>query len=196
MSEHQHPHKPKEVEEGYPFFYTIHKLLEEILATATESIAIQKEILRVNRRILHTLQPPPRTAGIANRFSGDTSMLLDNVLVFTVGDSAVDTITPLLADGVTPSGGAVSNVVITFDDPSATFVINPDSTVSWTAAAASTAGPVTGNTACTVTDTDGATSEWNQPFTVLVNGVVPPAQLTQSIANRFVVTPGTATPKS
>jgi hypothetical protein len=141
--------------------------------------------------ILQEVKPQPRlTQRIANRFSGVHPMA-DNVLVFNVGDTALQTITPLDKDD-NPSNGAISNVVITFTDPSATFVINPDNTVGWTPVAASTAGPANGNTACTVTDTDGVVSQWNQPFTVQVNGNVPPAQLTQSVANRFVVTPGAA----
>jgi hypothetical protein len=134
-------------------------------------------------QILIDLAPEPETASIANIFSGDSAMA-NNALAFTVGQTSIDTITPLLADGVTPSGGVVSAVVITFSDPSATFVLNADNTVTWTAVAAS-AAPVSGSTACTVTDTDGAVSTWNQAFTVQTNGKVPPAQLTQSIANVF-----------
>lgn len=135
------------------------------------------------REIASDLSPEPATASIANRFTGDSPMA-DNALVFTVGQTSIDTITPLLADGTTPSGGVVSGVAVTFTDPSATFVINADQTVTWTAVSAST-GPVSGSVACTVTDTDGAVSTWNQGFTIQTNGVVPPAQRTQSIVNRF-----------
>lgn len=126
----------------------------------------------------------PHTASITNKFSG--ANMANNALVFNVGQTSVDTITPLLADGVTPSGGTLSNVVVTFSDPSATFVLNADNTVTFTAVAASTGGtPVNGTTQATVTDTDGAVATFSQGFTVLVNAVVPPSQLTQSIANVF-----------
>jgi len=111
----------------------------------------------------------------------------NNALVFNVGQTSVDTVTPLLADGVTPSGGTVSSVVVTFSDPSATAVVQPDNTILFTGVAASS-GPVSGSTACTVTDTDGAVSTWNQAFTVTTNAVTPPpppSQLTQSVANVF-----------
>lgn len=115
--------------------------------------------------------------------------MVDNVLVFNVGDTAVDTLTPRLADGVTPSEGVVSNVVVTFSDPSATAVVQPDGTILFTGVAASN-GPVSGSVSLTVTDTDGVVSQWTVGFTVTTNAVVtPPAQLTQSVANVFVVTP-------
>jgi hypothetical protein len=119
-------------------------------------------------------------------FSGD-SIMADNTLVLNVGQTSIDTITPRLADGVTASGGVLSLVVVTFSDPSATFVLNPDNTVTFTGVAAS-AAPVSGSIACTVTDTDGVVSTWTVPFTVQTNGTVappPPAQLTQSVANVF-----------
>lgn len=110
--------------------------------------------------------------------------MADNALEFHVGQTSIDTITPRLADGTTPSGGKVSNVAITFTDPSATFVVNADDTVTFTAVSPTAGGtPVKGTTACTVTDTDGVVSTWTQVFTVLVTA--PPAQLTQSIANVF-----------
>ena len=153
------------------------RLLEKLVEIGQEQIVLLKKILHNQSRT--------STRSIANRFSGDLVMA-NNALVFNVGQTSIDTITPLLADGVTPSGGVLSNVVITFSDPSATFVLNADNTVTFTAVAASTGGtPVNGSTAVTVTDTDGVVSTWNQAFTVLVNAVVPPAQLTQSVANVF-----------
>lgn len=110
--------------------------------------------------------------------------MANNVLVFNVGQTSTDTITPLLADGVTPSGGVLSNVAVTFSDPSATAVVQPDNTILFTGVAASS-GPISGTTSCTVTDTDGVVSTWNTAFTVQTNSVVPPAQLTQSVANVF-----------
>ena len=111
--------------------------------------------------------------------------MANNILVFSVGQTSTDTITPLLADGVTPSGGTVSNLTVAFSDPSATVSVNGPDTALFTATASSTGGPVTGTTQCTVTDSDGAVSTWTQTFTVQVNAVVPPDQLTQSIANVF-----------
>jgi hypothetical protein len=67
-------------------------------------------------------------------------------------------------------------------------VLNADNTVTFTGVAPSTGGtPVSGITACTVTDTDGAVAQFSQSFTVLVNGTTPPppTQITQSIANVF-----------
>ena len=111
--------------------------------------------------------------------------MANNVLVFNVGQTAVDTLTPFLADGITPSGGVVSNVVVTFSDPSATAALQPDNTILFTGVAAST-GPVSGSNAFTITDTDGVVSQWNVGFTVQTNAVAPPpAQLTQSVANVF-----------
>lgn len=146
---------------------------------AAEQIAI-KQLLQI---IVNNTNPKPITVSVVDRFSGEIPMA-NGALVFNVGQTSIDTITPLLADGVTPSGGVVSNVVITFSDPSATFVINPDNTVTFTAVAASTA-PVSGTRACTITDTDTAVSTWSSSFTVLVNAVVPPAQLTQSVVDVF-----------
>lgn len=135
--------------------------------------------------ILQFVKPHKLTKSVANIFTGDFIMA-NNVLVLNVGQTATDTPTPLAADGVTPSGGTVSNVKYTFSDPSATVVLNADNlTATCTGVAASTAGAVTGTLSCTVTDTDGAVSQWNQQFTILVNAVVPPAQLTQSVANVF-----------
>jgi hypothetical protein len=136
-------------------------------------------------QIIHLLHHPTRlTASVANVFSGGDSMA-NNVLVFNVGQTSTDTITPLLADGITPSGGVVSNLTVAFTDPSATVSVNGANTALFTAVAPSTAGPVTGTTQCTVTDTDGAVSTWTQTFTVQVNAVIPPTQLTQSVANFF-----------
>jgi len=142
-----------------------------------------KEEFYFLRRIIHRiLEIEQTTKSVANVFSGEN--MADNVLVFNVGQTSIDTLTPRLADGVTPSGGVVSNVVVTFSDPSATAVVQPDNTLLFTGVAAS-AGPVSGSTSCTVTDTDGVVSQWTIPFTVQTNAVVPPEQLTQSVANVF-----------
>lgn len=159
------------------------ELLECLLGVAIRTEERSNSILHELRAIRRELAPQTLTHSVANVFSGDT--MADNVLVLNVGQTSVDTLTPRLADGVTPSGGVVSNVVTTFSDPSASFVNNADGTITFTGVAPSTAGPVSGSNAFTVTDTDGAVSQWNVPFTVQVNAVVPPSQLTQSVANVF-----------
>ena len=165
---------------------------EDEIMSEIQEIHLDPKVTDILHRILHVLErierelaPKTLTASVANIFSGEIPMA-DNVLVLNVGQTSIDTLTPRLADGVTPSGGVVSAVAVTFSDPSATAVVNPDNTVTFTGVAASTGGTaVSGSTACTVTDTDGAVSTWNIPFTVLVNAPVPPAQLTQSVANVF-----------
>lgn len=156
----------------------------------------EQEVLRRNERvleriaelleeILYYVRPHRLTHSVANIFTGDKAME-NNVLVMNVGDTYLDTPTGFLTDGVTPSGGVVSNLSVTFSDPSATAVINADGvTITFTGVAAST-GPVSGSTSFTITDTDGVVSQWNQPFTVTTNAVAPPPQqLTQSVANVF-----------
>ncbi len=119
----------------------------------------------------------------------------NNVLVFNVGQTSQASIMPLLADGITPSGGVLSNVSYTFNDPSATVVLNPDGvTATCTGVADSGGNAVQGTASCTVTDTDGAVSQWNQSFTIQTNAGAPPDQLTQSVAVQFSDPNATATP--
>lgn len=145
-----------------------------------------KEILfllhRIDENVLELLRKQRRTQSIAVRFSGEC---MANALIFNVGQTSQASIQPLLADGVTPSGGTLSNVSYSFSDPSATVVLNADGlTATCTGVAAST-GAVSGSASCTVTDTDGVVSTWTQAFTIQTNAVVPPAQLTQSVAVQF-----------
>ena len=150
-----------------------------------EVVSLLERILHELRQIKHELAPR-LTHSIANVFSGES--MPNNVLALNVGQTSVDTITPLQADGVTPSGGVLSNVVVTFNDPSASAVLQPGNTVLFTGLAATVGGsPVSGLTACTVTDTDGAVAQFSQSFTVLVSATPPPppTQITQSIANVF-----------
>ena len=165
------------------------RVVEQLERRADELHLTLEQYLRDEIRHLASDPIQPTTKTVANVFTGDTAMSV-NTLVFTAaGQTSTDTITPYLTDGVTPSGGVVSNVVVTFADPSAKFVINPDNTVTFTAVADTVGGlPVDGQTAFTVTDTDGAVSQWKVPFTVLVNIPTPPpppTQLTQSVANVF-----------
>ena len=178
-----------------------HRLIEllETLAGAIECTTRRLEqanreeqetlrlVLRELRVITCELEPPPSptTKFVVNRFSGD-SLMADNILVLNVGQTSIDTLTPRLADGVTPSGGVVSNVAVAFSDPSATAVLQPDNTILFTSVVASTS-PVAGSVSLTITDTDGAVSQWTVPFTVQTKAVTPPppGQLTQSVANVF-----------
>ena len=162
------------------------RVVEQLERRADELHLTLEQYLR--DEILHVELYLHLTHRVTNVFTGDTPMSV-NTLVFTAaGQISTDTITPYLTDGVTPSGGVVSNVVVTFADPSAKFVINPDNTVTFTAVADTVGGlPVDGKTAFTVTDTDGAVSQWKVSFAVLVNILTPPppTQLTQSVANVF-----------
>ena len=166
------------------------RILRELEENERRSVKIEDELAYVAhtvRKIEREVRPKPQplTASVANIFIGDIPMA-DNVIVLNVGQTAIDTLTPRLADGITPSGGVISNVVVTFSDPSATAAVQPDNTILFTGVAASV-GPISGSTALTITDTDGVTSTWNVPFTVQVNAPIPPAQLTQSVANVFSV---------
>lgn len=108
----------------------------------------------------------------------------NNQLVFNVGQLSTASIQPLLADGITPSGGTLSNVAYNFSDPSATVVLNPDGVTATCTAVAPSNGPVTGTATCTVTDTDGVQSNWTQTFTITTNAASG-GQLTQSVAVVF-----------
>lgn len=117
--------------------------------------------------------------------------MANNVLVFNVGQTSQASIVPLLADGVTPSGGTLSNVAYNFSDPSATVVLNPDGLTATCTGVAPSQSPVQGMATCTVTDTDGVVSQWQQAFSIQTNGA-PPAQLTQSVAVQFSDPSGSA----
>jgi len=133
------------------------------------------------RKLIALIPPKLSTAAIAVNFTGGS---MNNALVLVVGQKSTASVVPLLADGVTPSGGVLSNVIYTFSDPSATLALdgfNADIT-----GVAPSNGPVSGSVSCTVTDTDGAVSTWVQVFTIQVNAAAPPPQqLTQSVAVEF-----------
>lgn len=109
-----------------------------------------------------------------------------NTLTLNVGQSSTGTITPLLADGVTPSGGTVSAASFSIPaDPSFAATDNGDGTLSVSGVAASTA-PVTGTASCTVSDLDGAVLSFSTSFTITVSAVViPPVANTASIGVSF-----------
>lgn len=134
-------------------------------------------------KIIQRLNQKPLTAAIAVLFTGESIMA--NSLVLNVGQTSTASIQPLLADGVTASGGVVSAVTYTFSDPSATVVLNPDGLTALVTGVAASTGAISGSAACTVTDTDGVVSTWTQAFIIQTNAVVPPAQLTQSVAVNF-----------
>lgn len=152
----------------------------------TEILATEREILHVEEKILHELHELShhRTASISLHFTGASQM---NSLSLTVGQSSIGTITPLLADGVTPSGGAVSAASFSLPpDPSITAVDNNDGTITITGIAVS-AAPVSGTASATVTDVDGAVSTFTTSFTIIVaaSTAPPPVATTASIAVSF-----------
>jgi hypothetical protein len=144
---------------------------EEILRETRETREIAQETHREVEELERRLRPKRLTKSIAISFSGASTM---NTLTLNVGQSSIGTITPLAADGVTPSGGTVSAASFSIPtDPSFGAVDNGDGTVTVTGLAASTS-PVTGTASCTVTDTDGAVSTFTQTFTITVAGGPPP----------------------
>ena len=154
---------------------------------AREIDELRKDIHHIVNRLKHLesiLRKQTLTSAIAVIFTGD-GFMANNSLVLTVGQTSTASIVPLLADGVTPSGGVLSKVSYNFSDPSATVVLNSDGLTALATGVAASTGAITGSASCTVTDTDGAVSVWNQSFTITVNAPVPPAQLTQSVAVQF-----------
>ncbi len=188
MSHHHHPDPPpieiiiigdnddeviKLIKRGFRHvFKELDRIQEDLNLLQTDVDEIQED-----------LEPKPLTKSVANIFIG-VGKMADNVLVFNVGQTSIDTLTPRAADG-SPSGGVVSNVAVNFSDPSATATVNPDNTVTFVGVADSAGIAVNGSTTCTVTDTDGAVSQWTVSFTVQTVGPVPPSQITQSVANVF-----------
>jgi hypothetical protein len=148
-----------------------------------KAVTLLEEILYELRAIRRELKPKRLTAAVAVQFTG--GFMANNALVLNVGQTFQASIEPLLADGVTPSGGTLSNVSYTFSDPSATVVLNSDGLTATVTGVAASTGAVSGSASCTVTDTDGVVSTWTQAFTITTNGAVPPAQLTQSVAVQF-----------
>lgn len=162
------------------------EILIRLLRDTEENSREIARILHTVRKIERELRPHPQqlTASVVDVFSGESITMAD--LILNVGQTSTDTVTPLLADGVTPSGGVVSNLTVTFSDPSATAVVNGANTILITGVAAST-GAISGTRSCTITDTDGAVSQWTATFTVTTNAPIPPSQLTQSVVDVFSV---------
>ena len=147
-----------------------------------------KQILAVERQQLtelttiRRLLSEPLTNSVEVQFTG--VKMANNELVFNVGQTSQASIVPMLADGVTPSNGVVSNVVWNFNDPSATVIPNADGVTATCTGVAASNGPITGNVSCTVTDTDSVVSQWSQTFTITTNQVQQ-QQLTQSVVVQF-----------
>ena len=148
------------------------EILREIQATHRDVERIERS-LEEQRHL---------TKSIAIQFSGDSTM---NSLTLNVGQTSQASIVPFLADGVTNSGGTVSNVAYSFSDPSATVALNPDGLTATITGVAASSGPISGSATCTVTDTDTVVSQWTQAFTIQTNAPVPPSQLTQSVQVQF-----------
>ena len=169
-----------------------HEEKELLIRLLRESEENAREIARV-LKIVHEIerelrpQPQPLTRTIAVHFTGE-SVMPNNALTLNVGQASQASIQPLLADGITPSGGTLSAVSYSFVDPSATVVLNADGLTATVTGVADSAGvAVTGTATATVTDTDQAVFTFTQAFTVTTIAVTPPppAQLTQSIAVTF-----------
>ena len=171
-------------------------ILARLLHETQENLRESKENAEEIARVLHIVreierelrpQPQPITRSIAVQFTGEPPMP-NNALTLNVGQTSQASIQPLLADGITPSGGVLSSVSYTFNDPSATVVLNADGLTATVTGVADSAGvAVTGTATATVTDTDQAVFTFTQAFTVTTIAVTPPppAQLTQSIAVAF-----------
>lgn len=144
---------------------------EAVLRREDEILHVEEENHRILEEIERRLRHPQLTHSIRINFSGAITM---DTLTLNVGQSSTGTITPLGADGVTPSGGTVSAASFSIPpDPSFTAVDNGDGTCLITGVAAS-AAPVTGTASCTVTDPDGAVSTFSTSFTITVSAVAPP----------------------
>jgi len=162
------------------------EILKRLLRESKENAEEIARVLHIVREIERELrpQPQPLTRSIAVQFTGEPPMP-NNALTLNVGQTSQASIQPLLADGITPSGGTLSAVSYSFVDPSATVVLNADNLTATVTGVAPSVGAISGSASCTVTDTDSVVSTWTQAFTITTLGVVPPSQLTQSIAVQF-----------
>jgi hypothetical protein len=176
----------------------IEAVLEKILDAVNDSNALSQLVAAeeiANHQLLQQIaantnpKPLTRSKSASVLFSGESVMA--NALVFNVGQTSTASPITYLADGVTPSGATYSAATYTFSDPSATVVLNADGvTATCTAVAASGTppAPISGSVSFTATDTDGAVSQWVQPFTITTNPSAtppPPSQLSQSSGVTF-----------
>ena len=162
------------------------EILKRLLRESKENAEEIARVLHIVREIERELrpQPQPLTRSIAVQFTGEPPMP-NNAMTLNVGQPSQASIQPLLADGITPSGGTLSAVSYSFADPSATVVLNADNLTATVTGVAPSVGAISGSASCTVTDTDSVVSTWTQAFTITTLGVVPPSQLTQSVAVQF-----------
>ena len=119
-----------------PLYHLLHKFLPAILDELREQTAVsilsyaelQKQTPLLSQ-ILDALTSAPTLTDSAPITGAN---MANNTYAMNVGQSQAGVITPFLADGVTPSKVAslsrVSNTVVTFSDPSATFVLVPRTT--------------------------------------------------------------------
>ena len=103
------------------------EILKRLLRESKENAEEIARVLHIVREIERELrpQPQPLTRSIAVQFTGEPPMP-NNALTLNVGQTSQASIQPLLADGITPSGGTLSAVSYSFADPSATVVLNAE----------------------------------------------------------------------
>ena len=148
---------------------------------------ILHELRDIRRELKHRPSPLPQPTSrfSAVQFTGDSIIMQTNNLTLAVGQTSTATPVTFLADGTTLAGATLSGVSYAFSDPSATVAINSDGVTALVTGVAPSTGPISGAVSFTATDTDSAVSQWTQPFTITVTGIVPPGQLSQSSALRF-----------
>lgn len=146
----------------------------ELEREVRETNRLLRKLISIARGFEH------QTESVGVRFTGASTM---NNLILAVGQSSIGTISPLEADGLTVTPGAVvSAQSFSISDPSLTSVTNSDGTVTITGVTPSTA-PVTGTVSATVTDPDNTVNTFTQTITVTVTGA--PTGRTASIVVDF-----------
>lgn len=142
-------------------------------------LRVEGRILHEERRIEHELHPH-RTTNLRVRFTGAKTM---NTVTLQVGQTTTATITPLEADDLTVTPGAVvSNQKFSITDPAVSVIDNPDGTAKITGNAA---GTVTGTVSATVTDQDGTVGQFTQGITITVQAAVQSTGRTTQIGVDF-----------
>jgi hypothetical protein len=133
-------------------------------------IKLLERILRELRMIRRGLTRQRITTRIEVRFSGEN---MANSVELQVGQSSIATIEALASDG-SASNGVISAVAFTFTNPDASFVNGADGVSGTVTGVEPSTGPIEGSVTCTVTDTDGAVSQFTQSFSVTVDPGAPP----------------------
>jgi hypothetical protein len=160
-----------------------HRLLKKI---EEEQEMLIHAVRKIEKELRHH-HPHILSRFSAVLFLGES--MADNILVLNVGQTSTASPITYLADGVTPSGATYSAATYTFSDPSATVVLNPDGVTALVTGVAASAGAISGSVTFTATDTDGAVSQWTNPFTITVSQIIPPppTQLSQFSGLQFSV---------